>query len=55
MSKVIETSLVIKKETIYDKMRNAFFLFINGNDDGGFRGSFRRINRWRFFGNGFKM
>lgn len=32
MSKIIETSLVIKKETIYDKMRNALFLFINGKD-----------------------
>lgn len=32
MSKVIETSLIIKKETIYDKMRNALFLFINRKD-----------------------
>lgn len=32
MSKVIETSLVIRKETIYDKMRNALFLFINRKD-----------------------
>ncbi len=32
MSNLRETSLVIKKETIYDKIRQSLFMFVYGKD-----------------------
>lgn len=32
MSNLKETSLVIKKETIYDKIRQSLFMFVYGKD-----------------------
>lgn len=32
MSNLLETSLVIKKETVYDKIRKSLFLLVYGKD-----------------------